>query len=166
MCKTNAVADQDIIKALYKASKAGVKVQLNVRGICMLVPGVPGQSENIEVVSIIGRYLEHSRIYYFRNAGMEEVYLASADLMTRNLDKRIELMFPVLDQDNAARARQILETYFNDTLQSHKLNSDGTYSKIESKSKLNSQEVFYKESKSLVKNITSERGELKVRKKS
>lgn len=166
MCKTNAVADQDIIKALYKASKAGVKVQLNVRGICMIVPGVPGQSDNIEVVSIIGRYLEHSRIYYFRNAGMEEVYLASADLMTRNLDKRIELMFPVLDQDNAARARQILENYFNDTLQSHKLNSDGTYTKIESKEKKNSQEEFYKESKSLVKNITSERGELKVRKKS
>ena len=165
MCKTNAVADLDIIKALYRASKAGVKVQLNVRGICMLVPGVPGQSENIEVVSVIGRYLEHTRIYYFRNSGMEEVFLASADLMTRNLDKRIELMFPVLDESNAERTKEILETYFKDTLQSHKLLPSGKYEKVTAKASINSQEVFYKEAKSYSKNIMSERGELKVRKK-
>ena len=165
MCKTNAVADPDIIEALYRASNAGVKVQLNVRGICMLVPGIPGQSENIEVVSIIGRYLEHTRIYYFRNSGMEEVFLASADLMMRNLDKRIELMFPVLEPENADRTRKILETYFEDTLQSHKLLSDGNYERVSGKNKLNSQEEFYKDAKRYTKNITSERGELKVRKK-
>ena len=166
MCKTNAVADKDIIKALYKASRAGVKIQLNVRGICMIVPGVKGLSENIEVVSVIGRYLEHTRIYYFRNAGMEEVFLASADLMTRNLDKRVELMFPILDETNADRAREVLEIYFKDTLQSHKLLSDGKYKRVSGGEKLNSQEEFYKESKSYVKTLTSERGELQVRKKS
>ena len=165
MCKTNAVADNDIIKALYKASKAGVKIQLNVRGICMLVPGVKGQSENIEVVSVIGRYLEHTRIYYFRNSGMEEVFLASADLMTRNLDKRIELMFPVLDPQNAERTKNILELYFKDTLHSHRLLSDGKYQRVKGSSKINAQEEFYKESKSYVKNLTKERGELRVRRK-
>ena len=166
MCKTNAVADQEIIKALYKASNTGVKVQLNVRGICMLVPGVKGQSENIEVVSVIGRYLEHTRIYYFRNAGMEEVFLASADLMTRNLDKRVELMFPILDEDNAKRARDVLETYFKDTLQSHKLNLSGKYQRVLGGEDINSQEEFYQEAKSKVKSLTSERGDLKVRRKS
>lgn len=166
MCKTNAVADLDIIKALYRASNAGVKVQLNVRGVCMLVPGVSGQSENIEVTSVIGRYLEHTRIYYFRNSGMEEVFLASADLMTRNLDKRVELMFPVLDQSNALRTKAILETYFKDTLQSHQLSASGKYQRVSGKEEINSQEEFYKESKALSKNIMSDRGELKVRRKS
>jgi len=96
MAKMNALADPEIINALYRASQAGVKVLLNVRGICTLVPGIKGLSENIRVVSIIDHYLEHSRIYYFSNGGAEELYLASADLMTRNLDRRVELMFPVL----------------------------------------------------------------------
>ena len=95
----NSLVDAEIIDALYAASQAGVTIRLNVRGICALRPGVPDVSANIEVVSIVDRYLEHARIYYFSNGGEEEVYLASADWMTRNLDKRVELMFP----DRAAR---------------------------------------------------------------
>ena len=94
VAKMNSLIDEEIIEALYAASRAGVKVRLNVRGICALRPGVQSVSTNIEVVSIVDRYLEHSRIYYFLNGGEEEVYLASADWMTRNLDKRVELMFP------------------------------------------------------------------------
>ena len=104
----NSLIDEDIIAALYAASQGGVRIQLNVRGICALRPGVPGVSEHIEVVSIVDRFLEHARIYYFLNGGDEEVYLASADWMTRNLDKRVELMFPVEDRgaqgDRAERA--------------------------------------------------------------
>ena len=104
----NSLIDDEIIEALYAASRAGVRIRLNVRGICALRPGVPGVSDNIEVVSIVDRFLEHARVYYFLNGGDEEVYLASADWMTRNLDKRIELMFPVEDRraqgDGPARA--------------------------------------------------------------
>ena len=166
ICKSNSIADSDVIKALYKASNAGVKVKLNVRGICMLVPGVKGQSENIEVISVVGRYLEHSRIYYFRNNGKEEIFLASADLMTRNLEKRIELMFKVPEGEHGQRVKEVLELYFEDTLHSHKLNSDGTFSRVESKSKkLASQEELYNDSKAFSKNLGIKQGELKVRRK-
>ena len=97
IAKMNSLIDEEIIARLYEASQAGVRIRLNVRGICALRPGVPGVSDNIEVVSIVDRFLEHSRIYYFLNGGDEEVYLASADWMTRNLDKRVELMFPIED---------------------------------------------------------------------
>jgi polyphosphate kinase len=97
IAKMNSLAHPEIIKALYKASCNNVKIKLNIRGICMLVPGVKGLSENIQVTSIIDRYLEHSRICYFQNGGNEEIYLSSADWMPRNLDRRVEIMFPILN---------------------------------------------------------------------
>jgi polyphosphate kinase len=98
VAKLNSLADQELISALYRASQAGVKIKLNIRGICMLVPGVKGLSENIEVVSVVGRFLEHSRIYIFRAGETEDIFLSSADWMTRNLDRRVELFFPVLNK--------------------------------------------------------------------
>jgi polyphosphate kinase len=127
MAKVNSLADTEIIDALYRASGAGVKVQLCVRGICALVPGVPGLSENIQVRSVIGRYLEHSRVLYFANGGAEELYLSSADWMPRNLDRRIELMFPVLQEDIRARLRDALEAYFRDNTQARLLDSGGLW---------------------------------------
>ena len=103
VAKMNSLIDDEIIETLYAASRSGVRIQLNVRGICALRPGVPGASETIDVVSIVDRFLEHSRIYYFLNGGDEEVYLASADWMTRNLDKRVELMWPVETAAHKAR---------------------------------------------------------------
>lgn len=130
MIKVNSLAHQEIISALYKASCAGVNVLLNVRGICMLVPGLPSQSERIKVVSIVGRYLEHTRIYYFQNGGREELYLSSSDLMPRNLDRRIELMFPVSQEDLFQKIKNILQGYFKDNTNAHKLNSDGSWTPI------------------------------------
>jgi polyphosphate kinase len=131
MAKMNALADQDIIKALYRASQAGVKVALNVRGVCMLVPGIKGLSDNIRVVSVIDHYLEHSRIYYFANGGAEEVYLSSADLMTRNLERRVELMFPVLQEDLRKTVIEILSVYFKDNSNAWLLDSEGAWTRIE-----------------------------------
>ena len=127
VAKMNSLVDVEIIEALYAASKAGVKIRLNVRGVCTLRPCVPGTSENIDVVSIVDRFLEHSRIYLFHNGGDEEVYLASADWMTRNLDRRIELMFPV--DDPAARQKVIaaLRAMFRDTVKARWLGADGSY---------------------------------------
>jgi polyphosphate kinase len=127
MVKVNSLADGEIIDALYRASRAGVKIQLCIRGICTLIPGVPGQSENITVRSIIDRYLEHSRIFYFAIGGAEELYLSSADWMPRNLDRRVELMFPVLQDDIRARLRDILEACFRDNTQARLLNPAGNW---------------------------------------
>jgi polyphosphate kinase len=126
--KMNTLTDPQLIDALYRASKAGVQIDLIVRGVCCLRPGVPGLSETIRVRSIVGRFLEHSRIYYFRNGDNEEVYLGSADLMSRNLDRRVETVFPV--QAAALRERlrdEILGAYLRDTANAHLLQSDGTY---------------------------------------
>ena len=131
MAKMNALADPEIIKALYSASQAGVKVFLSVRGICTLVPGVKGLSENIRVVSIIDHYLEHSRIFYFSNGGAEELYLASADLMTRNLERRVELMFPVISEDLRRTIIKGLSSYFNDNTQAWLLDSTGAWARLE-----------------------------------
>jgi len=131
MAKMNALADPEIIRALYRASQGGVKIFLNVRGICMLVPGVKGLSENIRVVSIIDRYLEHSRIFYFANGGAEELYLASADWMTRNLERRVELMFPLLQEDTRKTIFEILSAYFRDNRQAWLLDSQGAWTRIE-----------------------------------
>ncbi len=126
--KTNTLSDIPIIRALYAAAQAGVKIDLIVRGACCLRPGVPGVSENIRVVSIVGRFLEHSRIYYFHNGGRYQIYCGSADLMRRNLDRRVEVLFPVED---AALKKQIrddmLEVYLKDTVNATVLQPDGSY---------------------------------------
>ncbi|GHU04421.1 RNA degradosome polyphosphate kinase [Spirochaetia bacterium] len=131
MAKMNSLADPDIIEAIYRASQAGVKIFLNVRGICMLVPGVPELSENIKVVSIIDHYLEHGRIFSFVNGGAEEIFLSSADWMPRNLERRVELMFPVLQEEIKNQVREILLAYFKDNSQSWELNSDGRWRRPE-----------------------------------
>jgi len=126
--KMNSLEDPAMIKLLYKASQAGVRVDLLVRGICCLRPGVEGISENIRVTSIVGRFLEHSRIYYFRNGGEEQIYLGSADLMGRNLDRRVELLFPVENRRLITRLHdEILGTYLADTRNARRMLADGTY---------------------------------------
>jgi polyphosphate kinase len=125
--KMNALADTDVIDALYRASRGGVRIFLNIRGICMLVPGIPGLSENIRVVSIVDRNLEHSRIFAFANGGAEELYLSSADWMGRNLERRVELMFPVLQEDLKAQVSGILDAYFRDNCRSRLLAADGRW---------------------------------------
>lgn len=130
MAKMNSLTDPDIIKALYAASSAGVKIFLCVRGICRLVPGIPGISENIHVISVIDHYLEHSRIYYFANGGAEELYLASADWMRRNLERRVELMFPVQDEKIRFEVQNILNAYFQDNCQARVLDHNGTWTQL------------------------------------
>ena len=126
--KMNGLEDPEMIKLLYRASQGGIQVDLLVRGLCCLRPGVAGISENIRVISVIGRFLEHSRIYYFRNGGKEEVYIGSADLMPRNLNRRVEIVVPVADPRLIRRMRdEILETYLADTVNAYRMQSDGTY---------------------------------------
>ena len=129
--KTNALEDQPMIESLYRASQAGVKIDLLVRGLCCLRPGLPGISETITVTSIVGRFLEHSRIYYFYNGGREEVYVGSADLMPRNLSRRVEVIFPVENPKLVRRLRdEILATYMADNVKARRLSSDGKYTRI------------------------------------
>ena len=125
--KMNALEDPPMIRLLYQASQAGVKVDLLVRGICCLRPGVPGLSENIRVISIVGRFLEHSRVYYFQNGGAEEVFLGSADLMRRNLSHRVEIIFPVEDARLVRRLKNILKVYLADEAKARYLQPDGSY---------------------------------------
>lgn len=126
--KMNALVDERLIRKLYEASQEGVQVDLIVRGICCLRPGVPGVSDNIRVISIVGRFLEHSRIYYFANADAPEVYLGSADLMPRNLDRRVEIIFPVLDSEIAAYLRwAMLEAELHNNVRARLLQADGNY---------------------------------------
>ncbi len=129
--KMNSLVDEKIINELYEASAAGVMIDLVVRGICCLRAGVPGLSENIRVKSIVGRYLEHSRIYIFANGGKKEIYLSSADWMPRNLDRRIELLFPVEDEACVERVMEIMDLQFADTERSHIMQEDGTYKKVD-----------------------------------
>ena len=130
MAKVNSLQETEICRALYRASQAGVKVLLNVRGICCLRPGVFGVPENIEVRSIIDRFLEHARIFYFRNGGHEEVYLSSADWMARNLVKRLEILFPIDDANLRRRLIDILNTCFADNVKSRRLCRDGSYEPV------------------------------------
>ena len=125
IAKTNALQDPDIISALYTASQAGVEVQLNVRGICCLIPGEKF-SKNIEVISVIDRFLEHARLFYFHQGGDPEVFIASADWMTRNLEKRVELMIPIEEKTIKRRLIKILETYFKDNQNAYRIQSDGS----------------------------------------
>lgn len=127
IAKMNALIDAKIIRALYKASMAGVKVDLIIRGVCALKPGVPGISDNITVRSILDRFLEHSRIFWFRNGGDEDVYISSADWMTRNLDRRVELLFPVYDRSVKKQLRDVLSLYLSDDIKARYLQSDGSY---------------------------------------
>ena len=129
--KMNALEDPPMIELLYEASRAGVKIELLVRGLCCLSPGIPGVSDNITVTSIVGRFLEHSRVYYFRNGGEEEVYLGSADLMPRNLSRRVEIVFPVENQRLVRRIKEdILETYLADNVKARRMRSDGRYERV------------------------------------
>jgi len=130
MAKVNSLTDPKVIRALYKASQAGVKIDLVVRGMCCLRPGVPGVSHNIQVRSIIGRFLEHSRIYYFLNGGDEKLYLSSADWMERNLDMRVETCFPVEGKKLVQRVKKELELYLADNTQAWVLQADGSYQRL------------------------------------
>ena len=130
IAKMNSLIDKDMIEAMYAASQAGVKIRLNVRGICALRPGLPTISANIEVVSIVDRFLEHSRIYYVLNGGDEQVYLSSADLMTRNLDRRVELMFPVEAEAHKAVVLHALRSMFRDNVKARQLGADGVYRRV------------------------------------
>ncbi len=145
IAKMNSLVDESIIDALYEASCAGVEIDLIVRGICCLRPGLPGISENIRVRSIVGRYLEHSRIYYFYNGGAELTFLSSADWMTRNLDRRVELLFSVEDEEAREKILDILRICLKDNVKARLLNPDGSYSKAAGKGgeELDSQQLFY-----------------------
>ena len=167
IAKMNSLAHPEIIQALYKASCNNVKIKLNIRGICMLVPGVKNLSENIQVTSIIDRYLEHSRICYFQNGGNEEIYLSSADWMPRNLDRRVEILFPILSDSIFARLKSILINYLDDTENSSILDKNGKWtqiSQLEEKSKsvkkFSAQKYFHEKAQKLEKiqkdNFTSE----------
>ena len=144
MAKFNSLVDSELIQALYDASRAGVTVQLNVRGICCLRPGVPGVSENITVVSVVDRMLEHARMLYFHHGGDELLFLSSADWMPRNLDKRVELLVPILEKSCKKRFVQVLQAYFRDTESSWQLNAKGQYIRNESEGlPFRAQEVLY-----------------------
>ncbi|MFO7937462.1 MAG: polyphosphate kinase 1 [Kiritimatiellia bacterium] len=146
IAKMNSLLDRILIDKLYEASRAGVRIQLNVRGICCLVPGVRGLSENITVTSIVDRYLEHARIFYFRHGGEKRVFISSADWMPRNLNGRFELMVPVETPECRDRLIDILKTSIKDTVKSWKLNSDGSYTacRKSGKNAVRSQEIFYR----------------------
>ncbi|MDO5424501.1 MAG: RNA degradosome polyphosphate kinase [Eubacteriales bacterium] len=147
IAKMNSLCDPQIIAALYEASAAGVKIELIVRGICCLKVGIPGISENISVRSIVGNFLEHSRIFYFLNNGQEELYMGSADWMPRNLDKRVEILFPVLCENLKKEVKHILDIQLADNVKAHVMQADGSYGKIDKRGKtlLIAQDYFCKE---------------------
>ena len=129
--KVNSFVDPRIIRLLYRASCTGVSIDLLARGICCLRPGVPGVSENIRVTSIVGRFLEHSRIFYFANGGDEEIYLGSADMMPRNINRRVEVLFPVTKPSLVRQLRdRILGVYLQDNVKARRMNADGTYTRV------------------------------------
>ena len=159
IAKMNSLCDPDIMEALYKASCSGVKIELIVRGICCIRPGVPGISENISVRSIVGNFLEHSRIYYFENGGSPEIYAASADWMPRNLDRRVEIMFPLEDSGIREKALHILQLELEDTVKAHIMRPDGTYDRVDRRGKelINSQLIFCEEAVKEAKTLMTDR---------
>jgi len=153
IAKMNALCDKDIIEALYEASAAGVKIELIIRGICCLKAGRPGISENISVRSIVGNYLEHARIFYFENDGRPEYYCASADWMPRNLERRVEIMFPIEKPELQEKLMRILEYQLRDTVKAHILLPDDTYAKVDrrGKEKFNSQLAFCEDAQAIAR---------------
>jgi polyphosphate kinase len=147
IAKMNSLSDQEMIMAFYEASSQGVIIDLVVRGICCLRPGIPGVSENITVKSIVGRFLEHSRVFYFYNNGCEDIYLSSADLMHRNLDRRVELLFPVECKNIKNRIKGILEKILEDNGKARVMGPDGKYHKIDKRGRkiTDSQNYFIEE---------------------
>ena len=145
--KVNSLCDKDIIAALYEASCAGVQIDMIIRGICCLKAGVPGISENIHVRSIVGNFLEHSRIFYFENDGSPEIYMGSADWMPRNLDRRVEITFPIMDETLKEEVYHILDVQLKDNVKAHILQPDGTYEKVDKRGKelICAQETFCQE---------------------
>ncbi|HOI98324.1 MAG TPA: polyphosphate kinase 1 [Rectinema sp.] len=168
IAKLNSLSDPDLIAALYRASAKGVQIKLNVRGVCTLIPGMAGLSENIEVCSVLGRYLEHGRMLYFRNGGSEELYISSADWLQRNMKKRLELLFPVLDKEIKARCKDILNIYFADNTHAYRLKNDGTWMDLSLSRRpedplLYAQEKLHKMTKKTVRNLEEKQEILQVR---
>ncbi|MBP5324747.1 MAG: RNA degradosome polyphosphate kinase [Pseudobutyrivibrio sp.] len=150
IAKMNSLCDKEIIEKLYEASNAGVKIQLIVRGICCLKTGIPGVSENIKVTSIVGTYLEHARIFYFYNNGAENIFMGSADWMPRNLDRRVEIIFPVEDEVLKSKVKHILDVQLADTLKAYEMTEEANYVKVKpqrGKKPVGAQDTFCKEAK-------------------
>ena len=163
--KANSVVDTDVILALYKASNAGVKIDLIVRGICCLRPGIKGVSENIRVVSIVGKYLEHARIYYFKHAEVP-IYFASADLMPRNLERRVELMTPIFDDELANKLFGVIKIQSEDNAKAHELDSKGEYVKLAPKDNeklINSQKILEEHTSALYSSLKQEKQAIKAK---
>ncbi len=162
VAKMNSLCDKDIIAALYEASSAGVQISLIVRGICCLRTGIPGVSENIQVRSIVGNFLEHARIFYFENGGKPEIYMGSADWMPRNLERRVEILFTVEEEPLRNKVLHILDMQLRDTMKAHVMMPDGSYEKVDRRGKqlLCAQDEFVREAKAAVadpKGVTHER---------
>ncbi len=162
VAKMNSLCDKDIIAALYEASSAGVQISLIVRGICCLRTGIPGVSENIQVRSFVGNFLEHARIFYFENGGKPEIYMGSADWMPRNLERRVEILFPVEEEPLRNKVLHILDMQLRDTMKAHVMMPDGSYEKVDRRGKqlLCAQDEFVREAKAAVadpKGVTHER---------
>ena len=161
IAKMNSLCDRDIIKALYEASSAGVKIDLIIRGICCLKVGIPGVSENITVRSIVGNFLEHSRIFYFLNDGHYEIYCGSADWMPRNLERRVEILFPVDQEDLKEELLHILQVQLADTMKAAVLTPEGTYEKVDKRGKKHilAQDVFTEEARKAAKKPEEQLGD-------
>lgn len=157
IAKVNSLCDRDVIEALYEASCAGVKIELIVRGICCLKVGIPGVSENIQVRSIVGNFLEHARIFFFENGGRTEIYMGSADWMPRNLERRVEILFPIEDEELKAQALHILESQLKDNVKAHICRSDGSYVRAERRGReaYSCQDAFCREAKETAKAVTA-----------
>ena len=147
--KLNSLTDKKIIKKFIEASKAGVKIDMVIRGICCLISKVKGKTENIRVVSIVGRYLEHSRIYIFGKGERKKIYISSADFMTRNTVKRVEIAVPIYDEDIKNKIQRDFDILLSDNVKAREQYSDGKYRKVvakENEPKINAQELFFEES--------------------